>query len=275
MSFIDEVQSYFQVRIDEVDTDVYAAAHDEISSICSAAPDRWPSGWRPSGRPRRARRNWSSRRCAPSPPPCASGSPDRPGWPTCREHIDFEIARDVAWSGFNYYLGGFASRVAVNADIGHRMSQFGVLVAHECYPGHHTEHCRKEDLLVNRGGQAEHTIFLVNTPQCLMAEGLGDLALTAAVGPAGGGGSPRCCDGWVRRPGVRPGPGGGPRGRVPAAEHRPAERRHHAARPGVDPEDVDRLPAALVDGQRGTGPATTAVHDRSAVAGLHLDLCRG
>ena len=102
------------------------------------------------------------------------------------EHIDFEIARDVAWSGFNYYLGGFASRVAVNADIGHRMSQFGVLVAHECYPGHHTEHCRKEDLLVRRGGQAEHTIFLVNTPQCLMAEGLGDLALTAAVGTGWG-----------------------------------------------------------------------------------------
>jgi hypothetical protein len=66
------------------------------------------------------------------------------------------------------------------------MSQFGVLVAHECYPGHHTEHCRKEDLLVDRGGQAEHTIFLVNTPQCLMAEGLGDLALTAAVGTGWG-----------------------------------------------------------------------------------------
>ena len=66
------------------------------------------------------------------------------------------------------------------------MSQLGVLVAHECYPGHHTEHCRKEDLLVNRAGEREQTIFLVNTPQCLMAEGLGDLALTAAVGPGWG-----------------------------------------------------------------------------------------
>ena len=123
------------------------------------------------------------------------------------EHIDFEIARDVAWSGFNYYLGDFASRVAVNADIGHRMSQFGVLVAHECYPGHHTEHCRKEDLLVRRGGEAEHTIFLVNTPQCLMAEGLGDLALTAAVGPGWGRWLAEVLDGLG--PGVRPGPGGG------------------------------------------------------------------
>ena len=31
-------------------------------------------------------------------------------------------------------------------------------------------------------GQAEQTIFLVNTPQCLMAEGLADLALYVAVG---------------------------------------------------------------------------------------------
>ena len=30
-------------------------------------------------------------------------------------------------------------------------------------------------------------IFLVNTPQCLMAEGLADLALYAAIGPGWGG----------------------------------------------------------------------------------------
>jgi hypothetical protein len=60
------------------------------------------------------------------------------------------------------------------------------LVAHESYPGHHTEHCRKEAGLVRGKGQAEQTIFLVNTPQCLMAEGLADLALDAAIGPRWG-----------------------------------------------------------------------------------------
>ncbi|HTM85018.1 MAG TPA: DUF885 domain-containing protein, partial [Mycobacterium sp.] len=60
------------------------------------------------------------------------------------------------------------------------------LVAHESYPGHHTEHCRKEAGLVARRGQAEQTIFLVNTPQCLMAEGLADLALHAVIGPGWG-----------------------------------------------------------------------------------------
>ena len=81
-----------------------------------------------------------------------------------QEHIDFEIAQDAAWSGFNYYLGGYRSRVAVNAGIGHRISQLPVLTAHECYPGHHTEHCRKEALLVDERGELEQTIFLVNTP---------------------------------------------------------------------------------------------------------------
>ena len=33
MSFTDEVAGYFQVRIEEVDTDVYAQAHDEISGL--------------------------------------------------------------------------------------------------------------------------------------------------------------------------------------------------------------------------------------------------
>jgi hypothetical protein len=185
MSFIDEVESYFQVRIAEVDTDVYAAAHDQISSLIGGSGPL-------------ADRLAAVRSAEMCPPhlveqavrTVAAALRERVVGPTgladLPEQIDFEIAHDVAWSGFNYYLGNFSSRVAVNADIGHRMSQFGVLVAHECYPGHHTEHCRKEDLLVNRGGQAEHTIFLVNTPQCLMAEGLGDLALTAAVGPGWG-----------------------------------------------------------------------------------------
>ena len=51
------------------------------------------------------------------------------------------------------------------------------LVAHEAYPGHHTEHCRKEVGLVRRRRWWEESIFLVGTPQCLIAEGLADLGL--------------------------------------------------------------------------------------------------
>ncbi|MET3806688.1 hypothetical protein ABIB25_003708 [Nakamurella sp. UYEF19] len=186
MSFIAEVHSYFQVEIALVDTDVYADAHARISGLLDGAGA--------PANPDLAERLGAVRAAEACPPELvetavrAVAAALRPQIVSAtglleQENIDFDIERDVAWSGFNYYLGSYSSRVAVNADVGHRMSQFPVLVAHECYPGHHTEHCRKESLLVEQGGQAEQTIFLVNTPQCLMAEGLGDLALTAAIGP--------------------------------------------------------------------------------------------
>ena len=56
------------------------------------------------------------------------------------------------------------------------------LVAHEAYPGHHTEHTRKEVGLVRRRHFYEETIFLVGTPQCLLAEGLADLGLEVVMG---------------------------------------------------------------------------------------------
>ena len=103
-----------------------------------------------------------------------------------QETVRYEVVTDKPWSGFNYYLGDFCSRVAINADLGHRMANLPHLVAHEAYPGHHTEHCRKEAGLVRTDHHEEQTIFLVNTPQCLMAEGLADLGLAAAVGPGWG-----------------------------------------------------------------------------------------
>ncbi|MER7015645.1 DUF885 domain-containing protein [Saccharopolyspora sp. NPDC000359] len=102
------------------------------------------------------------------------------------ETVEYRIVSDQPWSGFNHYLGGFRSKVAVNADVGHRASTLPQLVAHEAYPGHHTEHCRKDAGLVHRDRWTEHTIFLVNTPQCVIAEGLADLGLHAAVGPGWG-----------------------------------------------------------------------------------------
>src|SRR5699024_1667570 len=77
------------------------------------------------------------------------------------------------------------STVAINADLKQRMGNLPHLISHEAYPGHHTEHCRKESGLVG-AGEDEQTLFLVNTPQCLMAEGLADLALEAVVGPGWG-----------------------------------------------------------------------------------------
>lgn len=98
------------------------------------------------------------------------------------EHVDFELERDKPWAGFNYYLGGLRSRVTINVDLPVLSTSLGPLVAHEAYPGHHTEHCRKEIGLVRRRHQEEETIFLVGTPQCVMAEGLADLGFEVIAG---------------------------------------------------------------------------------------------
>lgn len=102
------------------------------------------------------------------------------------ERVDIELVTDRPWSGFNYYLGNLHSRVAVNVDLPVLAPGLAHLVAHEAYPGHHTEHSRKEVGLVRRRNLAEETIFLVGTPQCLMAEGLADLGLEVVVSPDSG-----------------------------------------------------------------------------------------
>lgn len=181
VGFVDEVDAYFDVRISKGNPDDYRQAHaklDEALGGSGPLADRMQtyrtSEVIPPARLRECIEAFSSalrdrvRATFPLPP---------------GETVDYEVVTDKPWSGFNYYLGGYRSTVAVNADLKQQMSNLPRLVAHESYPGHHTEHCRKEAGLVEGRGQAEHAIFLVNTPQCLMAEGLADLALYAGVGP--------------------------------------------------------------------------------------------
>lgn len=185
VGFIDEVRDYFDVDIAKGDTDRYRQAHarlDEALGGTGPLVDRMAAYRRaeeiPPERLEAAIHAFSS----------ALRDRVRAHFPLPEaETITYEVVTDKPWSGFNYYHGDYRSTVAVNADLKQLMSNLPRLVAHESYPGHHTEHCRKEAGLVAQLGQAEQTIFLVNTPQCLMAEGLADLALYAAVGPGWGG----------------------------------------------------------------------------------------
>ncbi len=98
------------------------------------------------------------------------------------ERVEFELVRNRPWAGFNYYLGELRSKVAINVDLPVLSTSLAHLVAHEAYPGHHTEHCRKEVGLVRGRHFLEESIFLVGTPQCLLAEGLADLGLEVVMG---------------------------------------------------------------------------------------------
>lgn len=98
------------------------------------------------------------------------------------ENVNFTFVTNQPWSGFNYYLGNLTSRVAINTDLPVLATSLAHLVAHEAYPGHHTEHSRKEVGLVRKRRYLEESMFLVGTPQCLLAEGLADLGLEVVMG---------------------------------------------------------------------------------------------
>ena len=92
------------------------------------------------------------------------------------EEARIELVTDEPWAAFNYYLGGRRSRVVVNTDLPVHSFRLPELVAHEIYPGHHTEHAWKESLLVDDEGNFGEAIFLVGTPQSTVSEGIASLA---------------------------------------------------------------------------------------------------
>jgi hypothetical protein len=88
------------------------------------------------------------------------------------------------WSGYNWYDGGLRSRVDLNTDLPIRAPDLVGILAHETYPGHHLEHAWKEAQLVRLDHRLECSILLINTPECLISEGLADLGRRFAA-PAG------------------------------------------------------------------------------------------
>src|SRR6266545_3684227 len=92
------------------------------------------------------------------------------------ERAELDYVSDEPWTAFNYYLGGLRSRVAFNMDVPMAASLVTGLIAHEIYPGHHTEHAWKEQRVVRERGYLEESINLVGTPQGLVSEGIAGLA---------------------------------------------------------------------------------------------------
>jgi hypothetical protein len=180
IAYADEVESCYGVRPSRVDEESLVEAHRALDEVlpgsgplaerlmswrdAHAVPvDRLPAAVASLAEDLRARTDE------------LFGLPDG-------EHVEFKLVTDQPWSGFNYYLGNLQSRVAINTDLPVLSTGLAHLVAHEAYPGHHTEHTRKEVGLVRRRHWWEESIFLVGTPQCLLAEGLADLGLEVAWG---------------------------------------------------------------------------------------------
>lgn len=184
MSFQDEVRNYFEVDITLGDSDRYAEVHGSISELLPGTgslrerveafyernlvpPDRFGRAVRAVSGELRAR------------------AVSMLGLPA-EETVEYTVVHDKPWNAFNSYLGGFRSSVALNANAGGTIAALPLIPAHESYPGHHTEHCLKEARLVNQLGHREHVLAMVNTPQCLLAEGTAELAISALLGAGWG-----------------------------------------------------------------------------------------
>ncbi len=91
------------------------------------------------------------------------------------EDLQVSLVTGRPWSGYNWFHGGRRSRVDINTDLPLHVGDAVCTVAHETYPGHHLEHAWKEADLVDRQGWLESSILLINTPECLISEGLANL----------------------------------------------------------------------------------------------------
>ncbi|MGH2539797.1 MAG: hypothetical protein ACRDGK_04705 [Actinomycetota bacterium] len=98
------------------------------------------------------------------------------------ESADYELVSDVPWIAFNRYEG-HRSRIEVNTDLPVSVTLLVDLVAHEVYPGHHTERSAKEAHLYQDLGRVETSVMITPAPESVVSEGIALIALEEALGP--------------------------------------------------------------------------------------------
>jgi hypothetical protein len=182
IAYADEVERCYGVRPTRVSEDVYRAAHEELDALLPGEGSLYER-----------RQAWRTRRLVDGElavpvlrellPVLRERTAALVDLPVGEELI-LEPVADEPWWAFNYYLGDLRSRVVLNVDVPTTGLDLVHLVGHEVYPGHHTEHTVKEQLLIREQGKIEEAIQLVPTPQSLLSEGIaetgGDLILDDA-----------------------------------------------------------------------------------------------
>jgi hypothetical protein len=174
IAYVDEVRRLFDIEPERVPDDAYAAA---LAALDEALPGEGPV----RDRRERWRRQFEipvdqARLAVETLMDEARSRPaalvPRPGG----EAVELAFVSDQPWGGYHWYLGNARSLVEINTDLPIRANALLNLVAHEGYPGHHTEHALKEIRLYHEQGYGEHSIQLINTPECVISEGIATLA---------------------------------------------------------------------------------------------------
>ncbi len=183
-SYADEVEGCYGARPTHTDEAVFGAAHERLEELLpgagplAARHERWQESIRvPTDLVEHtiaaviAEARVLTRRLIELP---------------AGEGVELEIVSGEPWLAFCSYRGDLQSVIAVNVDLPISAVELLVLTLHETYPGHHTERCSKEHLLVRGRGLLEETLVLVPTPQSLVAEGIATLAPSLLLEGEGG-----------------------------------------------------------------------------------------
>ncbi len=96
------------------------------------------------------------------------------------EKFTLEYVKDKPWSGYNWYQGNYTSLIQINTDLPMGIERALDLACHEGYPGHHTYNVLLEKNLVRDRGWVEYSVYPLNSPQSLIAEGTGNYGLVMA-----------------------------------------------------------------------------------------------
>lgn len=173
ISYSDEVENCYGVRPVRVSEDVYAAAHAELDEL-------YPG----TGSLRERRDAWRDIHLIPGDLAVAALEDLLPLLRARTEAVlldlpagdgvTLEAVKDEPWWAFNYYLGNLQSRVVLNVDVPTTGPELIHLAGHEVFPGHHTEHAVKEQVLIRDQGKIEEGIQLVPTPQAVLSEGIAE-----------------------------------------------------------------------------------------------------
>jgi len=90
------------------------------------------------------------------------------------EQVVLKAVSAKPWPAYNRYGRGASSSIEINTDRKRTKYELATMLAHETYPGHHTELSIKENLTYKRNKCLEVSIQLLNTPMCVISEGIAD-----------------------------------------------------------------------------------------------------
>ena len=96
------------------------------------------------------------------------------------ESFTLALVGDKPWSGYNYFQGGAASKIEINADFPIYTERAIDLGCHEGYPGHHVYNALLEQTFVREKGWVEMSVYPLFSPMSLIAEGSANYGIDLA-----------------------------------------------------------------------------------------------